>query len=771
MSQEFSSPTGDVVFYRTYSRRKPDGKRESFIEAVERSVKGIGNVGKLKSEEIELLSKQFKEKRALPSGRWLWVGGTDWVEKPENHIGAYNCFYFIPRTSEDLAMSMRCLMSGGGVGLNIEKTTLEQLPDIHSRLTVEFEGEYGTIPKGQRLENTHILLRGNKIELTIGDSAEGWVQAYQRLVDFAFGDSEKYGIPLQTEYEILINLSHIRASGEKINGFGGVANPSGLKLMLKRISEILSQAYGRKLTALELCLLADEPAKCIVAGNVRRSANIRLFSDDEPLLKMGLWQEDENGNWRIDPERDALRMGNHTRCFHHYPSLEEITESIRCQWESGEGAIQYAPNAIIRGNADVFNEMDGVAFRAMYSHDREGAANLIRICFEEKYGKEISERELDYRMNCYGQNPCGESILGGFSETEPKGGGNSCNLSEVYLGEIDPLDKVTQSLALTAAAVSSASLLNHTFTDVLLQETREIDPRATVSISGIFDFFVQLLGVEYLQWWDEGRPDNEQGKGFKKIEKEYLIFWKDQVFNAMADYCNHNGLKVPNRCTTLQPGGTKSLLTNSSPGWHLPFSERYIRRITMRRNDPVALASIDYGYNVVPSQSDKDENGMLLNDPFDPRCTEWLIEIPVEVKWAGLADDYGISVRNFSALAKFDFYMQVQKYYTTDNTSGTITLIESEIEPMAQLVHKALPQGYVSVCFLAKNETGNHTYPRMPYEEIDKFTYEKLILEQEQRRKSNDFLALLNQYDTAETLTDMPSGCDGDKCSITPTKP
>jgi len=60
----------------------------------------------------------------------------------------------------------------------------------------------------------------------------------------------------------------------------------------------------------------------------------------------------------------------------------------------------------------------------------------------------------------------------------------------------------------------------------------------------------------------------------------------------------------------------------------------FIRRITFRKNDPVALACIDYGYNVVPSQSDKDENGNLLHDPFDERCQEWLIEIPVNVSWA-----------------------------------------------------------------------------------------------------------------------------------------
>ena len=45
---------------------------------------------------------------------------------------------------------------------------------------------------------------------------------------------------------------------------------------------------------------------------------------------------------------------------------------------------------------------------------------------------------------------------------------------------------------------------------------------------------------------------------------------------------------------------------------------------------------MDYGYSVVPSQSDKDENGCLLDNPFDPRCTEWLVEIPTEVSWANI---------------------------------------------------------------------------------------------------------------------------------------
>jgi ribonucleotide reductase class II len=95
---------------------------------------------------------------------------------------------------------------------------------------------------------------------------------------------------------------------------------------------------------------------------------------------------------------------------------------------------------------------------------------------------------------------------------------------------------------------------------------------------------------------------------------------------------------------------------------------------------------------VVPSQSDKDENGNLLNDPFDPRCTEWLVEMPVEVSWANVPGADEVAIERFTALAQFDFYMQVQKHYTAHNTSATIELREPEIEPLAEKISRGHPK-------------------------------------------------------------------------------
>jgi ribonucleotide reductase class II len=167
----------------------------------------------------------------------------------------------------------------------------------------------------------------------------------------------------------------------------------------------------------------------------------------------------------------------------------------------------------------------------------------------------------------------------------------------------------------------------------------------------------------------------------------------------------------------------------------------------------------------VPSQSDKDDDGNLLNDPFDPRCTEWLVEIPVEVPWANLPGADEIEIEKFSALAQFDFYMQVQQHYTAHNTSATIELNEDEIEPLAQAIYRAIAQdqGYISAALLARF---NAPFPRLPFEKIDRATYLKLQREVQERQRTADFYAALARYDSGELVEAGPAGCDSDKCML-----
>ncbi|WP_337884737.1 ribonucleoside-triphosphate reductase, adenosylcobalamin-dependent [Fischerella thermalis] len=1152
-----TAPAAYPVFFRTYSRRREAQTRETWEQVCDRTLGGLINLGKLQPQEVEILERMQRNLKALPSGRWLWVGGTDWIAKPQNFSGAYNCTSTNLQNWSAFGLIMDLAMMGCGTGAVLEPKYINQLPPIRNRLNVTIQGEIGFTPRLERREFTEVKIDtdSHRVTIYVGDSRQGWVQSYQSLLELS--TDERF----TQEVQVIVDISDVRQAGEVLNGFGGVANPVKLPGLYQRCASILNKAVGRQLNSVECCLLIDEAAVTIVAGNIRRclpedalvhtfqglvpirdvqvgdlvqtplgfrrvvdkfdqgfqevyeietnatyprgtlnhrqavltdakvgitwkpiaslvegdrllhntqvlpgtvthlppdftqerptqsrnvksfiipdltpeiawligfthvhgyvalgcnkygkpygrvewamngldvellpriqtkidaalalfglsathisvkgentaksicssirfaeyfyryikqpniplqvpsfilqgsvdiraaylaglmdsdgavnnrpphlittvyrsfirqvaavlsslgiagrisivypqqkrwqakynltipalkerynaliaphsvkgeikqglkmygftvpgtimreaytysemremgfqgscsvdanyeryvaeadtsldipvtvkglgsydyvqtydieveeahcfycdgylthnSAGMRQGNSDDKLFadaKANLWQQDENGNWRIDPERDSLRMANHTRVFHSKPTLEECVDAVRKQYYSGEGAIQWAGEAVARANCDLLSTASlKTEFLQAY---QQGTA---KQWLQEHYPS-LDERELEHRLARFGLNPCGEIIGSNFH----------CNLSEVHLNQIDPHNYKEQEEAFTAGALFVAALLHHKFQEPRYQEARELDPIVGVSFTGLFDFFVHAFGVDWLHWWAQGRPNTAQGLAFKRQEEKYLSTWKDIVHRVVWDYCAKHNLKRPNRCTTVQPSGTKSLLTGASPGWHPPKAQRFIRRITFRKNDPVALACIDYGYNVIPSQSDKDEQGNLLNDPFDSRVSEWLVEIPVAVPWADLPGADEVDISKFSALSQMDFYMQVQKFYVTHNTSATIELREQEIEALGTRIYETIrdDEGYISAALLARFDD-HQTFPRLPFEPITKQQYEKLMQEVKMRRQTHDFHTALSRYDFGELMEVGPAGCDSDKCML-----
>jgi ribonucleotide reductase class II len=752
-----TAPAANPVFYRTYSRKTPSG-RESWNEVAERNLSGLRKLGNLNDQEVALLRRMQQEQKALPSGRWLWIGGTPWIEQENNFSGSYNCTSTNLVDWEAFGLMMDLAMMGCGTGAIIEPHLIDRLPAVRNTIKVTGVSDIGVTPAGQRQDNTTHQINGQTVQVKVGDTRRGWVDSYQLLLELCSDERFDANTPI----EVSVDLSDVRPVGETLKGFGGMANPVKLKDLYGRVAQILNKAQGRRLTSVECCLLIDEAAVTIVAGNIRRSAGMRQFSADDSAAsnaKDNLWQQDSDGNWRIDPERDALRMANHTRVFHTRPDRQTVLEAVTKQFHSGEGAIQFAPEAIARSNADLLStpELRKEFIDVYCDQGREEAARWLTTNHPE-----ISAEELEHRLGRYGLNPCGEILGADFH----------CNLAEIHLNRIDPDDLVAQEEAFTAGGLAVACLLNHRFEVERYRQSRAWDPIVGVSFTGLFDFFVHAFGTPWLTWWEAGRPDSEEGRAFKAKEAEYLSRWKEIVNKAVWDYCDRHGLRRPNRCTTVQPAGTKSLLTGASPGWHPPKAQRFIRRITFRKNDPVALACMDYGYSIVPSQSDKDEEGRLLDDAFDPRCTEWLVEIPTEVSWANIPGADAVEINNFSAMAQFDFYMQVQQHYTAHNTSATVEFRENEIEPLTDAIHGAIDngQGYISAALLARFDA-NATFPRLPFEPINQDTYEELQAAVVSRRSTNDFFEALQRYDGGELMEAGPAGCDSDKCLLPLAKP
>ena len=1104
-----TAPSAPAVFYRSYSRRKEDGTRENFEEAITRTISAIADIGNFTDEQRNLALTTGLGQYCFPSGRSLWVAGTDWSKRPENFPGYYNCCSMHVEQVSTFGLLMELAMMGTGTGAVLEKDVIEKLPVVQRSLKIKTVKPNKSVKGG--LADTEIKLTGIKddkptILVRVGDSRQGWAAAYQGLIELAMGqpaDGEDDST-LDAEAAIILDLSQVRQAGELLKGFGGTANPIRLQETLERVCGVLSKAVGRKMTALEVCLLIDEAASAVVAGSIRRSAGMRQFSSDDfeaAESKEGLYKQDEDGNWAVNPEKEALRMANHTRCYHTKPSLAEIKDAVTKQYWSGEGAIQYVPESIARANADLLDDAAKKKFFLdIYTSGNKVAAQEYLKTLAGKAGEPGDDRILSHRMERYGLNPCfapgtivmtregyypieslagkeveihdgkewrtidnfrvtaydqdvynvtlhdgtvitateyhkfilqdgsrvelkdlqpgdklmasttepvkgkveakgaylkgfligdgtseksnnhsphckvyapkkvcvdrlrssrlelgafkGETLTpsgyirglgtaneslspwcyshkkefpyevlnwtdeskaefiaglfdadgsvldssngfgyqitsislpflrglvnllrvfgiaskigpvrrGGLQDFGPTRGGvyevkdtyrltisqsssiklakivkferlksfadretkysvasksnnvssisfaytspevycctvpethsftlgtlllvaqcgeilmrdGLCNLSEIHLNRINPIDTKTQEDAFYAGGLQVAALLQHEFVPERLAYSRENDPIVGVSFTGLFDFFVHAFGAEWLGWMMDGRPGGRLMRKFSELERQFLIKWRLAAERGVADYCKQAGLRMPNRCTTVQPAGSKSLLTGASPGWHPPKAQRFIRRITFGVRDPLVSALRDYGYSVIPAQSARDEKGNLLDDINDPRVQEVLVEIPTEVSWANMpgCDEFDLS--QLSVEAQWGLYIQVQAFYTTHNTSATLEFREDEIDLLSSLIYENIRNdgGYISAALLARFDA-NETFPRLPFEPIDKATYDRRMAAVMAVRsvlpEDVTMLDLLKQYDNKDYELKGAAGCDSAKCLL-----
>ncbi len=375
--------TANPVFFRTYSRFTTTG-RETWSEVCTRTLKGLVKLGKLTTAEADIIDRMQRQVKAMPSGRWLWVGGSAWLEQPQNFSGAYNCTSTNVCDWAAFALMMDLAMMGCGTGAILEPDLIGKLPVVKNRLNVVITNQIGGVPLTNRQELTTFEIAGDKATITVGDSRQGWIKSYKTLLELCSDDR------FNGEVQVSIDLGNVRPAGELLKGFGGMANPVKLPELYGRCATILNKAIGRQLNSVECCLLIDEAAVTIVAGNIRRSAGMRQFNYNDKLgatAKDNLWQQDENGNWRIDPERDSLRMANHTRVFHHKPTLEECVAAVQKQYHSGEGAIQWAGEAVARSNADLLDTPEKKKeFIALYGRSQDLAKGYLRtLLLAKKY--------------------------------------------------------------------------------------------------------------------------------------------------------------------------------------------------------------------------------------------------------------------------------------------------------------------------------------------------------------------------------------------------
>jgi ribonucleotide reductase alpha subunit len=276
------SSIGYITYKRTYARRldeaNPDSPTEEFKDTVDRVVTSANEqlgVG-FTSDEQERFRGYLMGLKGTVAGRFLWQMGTETV----NRLGLsslQNCaFTVVDKPVEPFTWAMDLLMLGSGVGYNIQKENVAKLPPVN----IDFK-----CPVRSDVADADFI---------VPDSREGWVALLGKTLKAAFL-AHKSGRQTFT-----YSTQLIRSKGAPIKGFGGTASgPEDLVWGISEIGKILEKRAGRQIRPVDALDIMNIIGAVVVAGNVRRSAQIAIGdADDVEYLLAKRWDMGNIPSWR-----------------------------------------------------------------------------------------------------------------------------------------------------------------------------------------------------------------------------------------------------------------------------------------------------------------------------------------------------------------------------------------------------------------------------------------------------------------------------------------
>lgn len=403
---------GEATYYRTYSRRKTDGTQEQWADTVIRVVEGTLSIRKnhFRNEGLawhddswqdfaQRMAKSCFMMHWLPPGRGLWIMGTDYIYE-RGSAALYNCGAVDTADlvdSSDWAMDM--LMSGVGVGFNMAWRGEAEIPDKSK-------------PK----------------LYVIDDSKEGWVKSVRLLLESYCKGGDFYRF----------DYSKIRPAGSPIHGFGGTASgPEPLRELHGRLEEIMDRYCHGEINRTRCTAdVFNAIGVCVVAGNVRRSAEIALGSPhDETFL--------------------------HLKDYERFPGRKEIG------WMSN--------NSVVLQTHEDFEKLPEIS-NLIRKNGEPGILNLVNVQKYGRFGQTIPDR-------AWLTNPCGEIALESYE---------LCNLAEIFPTRCRRRSDFKEAVEFATFYATTVSLLptHRDETNAIIARNR----RTGVSISGITDW-IEKIGV------------------------------------------------------------------------------------------------------------------------------------------------------------------------------------------------------------------------------------------------------------------------------------
>ena len=323
-------------FYEAYSRWDDDKERyETWDESVTRVMDMHRNYYSSKmtpalSQLINEAESYYKLQYVLGAQRALQFGGEQIMK---HMMRMYNCTSSYADRPRFFSECFYVLLCGAGAGFSVQNHHVDKMPNIADR-------------KKQA--------KGWVIE----DSIEGWADALGVLLSTFFEGGGQF--PDFQGRRVYFDLTQIRPKGAMISGGFKAPGPEPLRKALDKIEHLIQSRIlsgANRLRPIDVYDIAMHAADAVLAGGVRRSATICLFSaDDEEMTKA------KTGNWFIDnPQRG--RSNNSAVIVRDEITREQFKEIMVSIKEFGEPGFYFVDDKDFTTNPCVeigmYPQMDG----------------------------------------------------------------------------------------------------------------------------------------------------------------------------------------------------------------------------------------------------------------------------------------------------------------------------------------------------------------------------------------------------------------------------
>lgn len=269
---------GPFTFISKYAKYDSEKKRRETPE--ETSMRTIQmHAEKYKGKdiggELDFAYNAMVNSKVLPSMRSFQFGGKPILTKGKNSR-IYNCAATYVDRVEVFQHSMFMLLCGVGCGFSIQQHHIAKLPSIQAH-------------------------SGENITYIAKDSIEGWSDCVGVLMSSYFTKDNTF--PEYKNKNVTFDLTNIRPKGSPIaNSNGKAPGPEPLQRSLMKIKEILDKCVfsgETRLKTIEIYDILMHISDAVLAGGIRRSATIIIFSHDDDLMLKA-----KTGTWYIDnPQR------------------------------------------------------------------------------------------------------------------------------------------------------------------------------------------------------------------------------------------------------------------------------------------------------------------------------------------------------------------------------------------------------------------------------------------------------------------------------------